>query len=205
MVSINFLMRIKGVITFLALLAALQFGSATTASAQASFDVKLFGLMNGQGKDGAKLHFGASRESVAKMLGQPNKKERLVDEIEGGFYEVVYYRTNKLFFKKNQLEGFELHDNSLAYGKSPETAFRVGAKISFAAKPSKPSAVAGANYRLSGKPLTDFEVDTKPGKSRNVPYSLVALSYPKYGATLGDDGGLELLFDASHKLIMLAF
>ena len=186
-----------------ALLALLGF-RAPAATAQATFDVKLFGLMSTQGKSSAKVHFGASREEANKVFGQPTKQERLVDEIEGGFIDVVFYRTNKLYFKKKKLEGFELHDNTLAYGKSPESAFRIGSKVAFVSKTPPKSTSVGANYLLNGKPLTDFEVDTKPGKSRNVNYSLVALSYPKYGATLGDDGALELLFDANYQLIMLA-
>ena len=186
-----------------ALLAFLGF-NAPVVTAQATFDAKQFGLMTAQGKSSAKVHFGASREEVGKVFGQPTKKARLADEIEGGFIDVVFYRTNKLYFKRNRLEGFELHDSSLAYGKSPASAFRIGSKVASVPKTYPKGASVGANYLLNGTPLADFEVDTKPGKSRNVNYSLIALSYPKFGATLADDGALELLFDANHRLIMLA-
>ena len=177
---------------------------ASTVAAQAAFDVKPFGLMRGQGQGGSRVHFGASREVATKVLGQPTKKERVVDEIEGGFVDVVFYRTNKLYFKNNSLEGFELSDNFLAYGKSPETAFRIGSKISSTTQKPQPGAAIGGNYLLDGKPLVGFEVDAKRGKSRNVLYSLVAVSRLKYGDVYVDETALELLFDANGKLILIA-
>ena len=187
-----------------ALLAFLGF-AAPGLMAQPTFNAKLFGLMRGDGKDVTRLYFGASKENVAKLLGQPTKKERLVDEIEGGFYEVIHYQANKLYFKKNSLQSFELHDNLLVYGKSFETAYRIGSKISPAAKNSSNKVATSANYLLNGKPLVNFEVDSKPGKSRNIKYNLIAVSYPKFGATIADASALELLFNANNQLTVLAY
>ena len=160
--------------------------------------------MRGQGNSRARVAYGASREATTKALGQPTKKVRLVDEIEGGCFNVVYYQTNKLHFKKNRLEGFELHNDFLAYGQSPETAFCIGSKVSHAAKNLQPGAPIGASYRISGKPLSEFEVDAKGGKSRNVLYRLAAVSYSKHNGVYIDATALELLFDANDWLILIA-
>ncbi|MDQ2794155.1 MAG: hypothetical protein M3Y12_09130 [Bacteroidota bacterium] len=178
---------------------------APAVQAQPTFNANLFGLMKGDGKDATRLHFGASKENVASLLGQPTKTERLVDEIEGGFYEVVYYRANKLYFKKNSLQSFELHDNLLIYGKSFETAYRIGTKIYQVTKNSSKQAATSANYLLNGKPLVNFKVDPKPGKSRNINYSLIAVSYPKFGDTIADASALQLLFNANNQLAVLAY
>lgn len=160
--------------------------------------------MRGHGKDEPKVHFAASREVATKVLCQPTKKKRLVDEIRGGFVDVALYRTNKLYFKKNSLQGFELRDNSLAYGKSPETAFRIGSKIYSTAKKPQPGATTGANYLLDAKPLAGFGVDTLWDLSRNVSHSLAVVSYPKYGGVYADEMALELLLDSNGRLVLIA-
>ncbi len=114
---------------------------------------------------------------------------------------VLYYHANRLYFLKDRLEGFELNDNTLAFGKSYEQAFRVGAVLKATAKQGAPgNAGLGARYLVGSTPLVGLNVNTKPGRSRNLSYKTCASNYTRWGKQ-GYDAWFEILFDANDKII----
>lgn len=191
---------------FLALLASLQLAWVPVA-AQRPFDVKGLGLVSGRQGSKAKLCFGESREAAIKALGHPTKTAKLYSEVDNATMTVFYYRANKLYFLKNQLQDFELNDNTLVFGKSHEQAFSVGYKLTADAKQIIPD-VAASNkhkrYLLNSKPLADLIIDTKPGKSRNIAYKTIAYNSIRYGNKNVDASSLEILFDANNRVMQIA-
>ncbi|GAA3965547.1 hypothetical protein [Hymenobacter antarcticus] len=185
----------------LVILALLELASAPVATAQRFFDTKGMGLMKGQQPGTSKLNYGDNRAVAVKVLGKPTKTAKMYFEIEHDTAVVYYYRTNKLYFLKGHLIDFELNDNTLAFGKTPDQALRIGSRLIVVAGQAKTA--SAKRYLLNNQPLVDLIVDTKPGKSRNVNYSTVAYNSIRYG-TINSDASIEILFDANNKVILIA-
>ena len=187
--------------TLLVIVALLQLACAPGATAQRAFNIQGMGLMNGRQPGKTKLDFGESRAAAVKALGKPTKTAKMYFEIDNAMADVYFYHTNKLYFLKDQLVDFELNDNTLAFGKSYQQAFRIGSKLTAVAGQAK--AATAPRYMLNNQPLVDLLVETKPGKSRNVHYSTVAYNSTRYG-TVNSDDSFEILFDANNKVILIA-
>lgn len=188
----------------LAVIIAWQWGwAAAPAAAQRGFDTKLLGLLDGQHRGAAPLYFGQSRAAATRALGKPTKKSKMYFEMDNDTAVVYYYRTNILYFLKDRLIDFELNDNTLAFGKLYEQAFRVGAKLTTYTKPQNSGAAARTYYAVGSNPLQDLKVDTKPGKSRNINYQAIAHNSTRYGK-VECDSWFEILFGADRKIINIA-
>ena len=194
----------KNKTALLALLAVLQMASVPLANAQRGFDIKGMVLMDGRKPGKATFDVNGSRAAAVRALGKPTKIEKQYDEIDNDTAVVYYYRTNKLYFLKDQLLDFVLNDNTLAFGRSYEQAFRVGALLTSAPAQRKAGAPAASKRHFLNKlPPTDLHVDTEPGKSRNIPYAAMAYNNTRYGAT-ETDAHFEILFDAKNRVIQIA-
>ena len=188
-------------IALLAALAALQLSGVSVAHAQQGFDMKPLGLISSPQKGGLSLRIGQSRATAIKCLGTPTKQGKVFFEIDDDTAVVLYYHANRLYFLKDRLEGFELNDNTLVFGKSYEQAFRVGAILKITAKQGAPgNAGLGARYLVGSTPLVGLHVNTKSGRSRNLNYGTCASNYTRWGKQ-GYDAWFEMLFDANNKII----
>lgn len=192
----------------LAIIIAWQWGwAAAPAAAQRGFDVKPLGLLDSQRKQHkgkSLLRIGQSQAAAIEVLGKPTRRSKMYFEMDEDTAVVFHYRTNILYFLKDKLEGFELNDNTLAFGKSYEQAFRVGAKLTTYTKFRAPGAAEHISYAVGGtNSLRDLAVDTKPGKSRNISYQAVAYNSTRYG-NVEYDGWFEILFGADHGIINIA-
>ena len=183
------------------ILVLLQLAGAPVATAQRFFDIKGMGLMKGLQPGTAKLSCGDSRAAAIKALGKPTKTAKMYFEIDNDTAVVYYYRTNKLYFLKGHLVDFELNDNTLAFGKTPGQALRIGSRLTAVAGQAKTA--TAKRYLLNNQPLVNLIVDTKPGKSRNVNYATVAYNNIRYGTT-NTDASIEILFDSNDKVILIA-
>ena len=185
----------------LVILFLLQLAAAPVAMAQRFFDAKGMGLMKGQQPGTVNLNYGNSQAAAIIALGKPTKTAKMYFEIDNDTAIVYYYRTNKLYFLKSHLVDFELNDNTLAFGKTPAQALRIGSRLTAVTGQAKPGTVK--RYLLNNQPLVDLIVDTKPGKSRNVNYVTVAYNSIRYG-TVNTDASIEILFDANNRVILIA-
>lgn len=191
----------KRITMLLVVVALFQLVCAPVATAQRQFDIKGMGLMNARQPGGAKLSFGQNRAAAIKALGKPTKTAKVYFEMDNDTAVVCYYHTNKLYFLKGCLVDFELNDNTLAFGRTYEQAFRIGSKLTAVAGPAK--AATATRYLLNNQPLVDLIVHTKPGKSRNVNYATVAYNSTRWG-NVNSDASIELLFDANNRVILIA-
>jgi len=171
---------------------------ASAAQAQQHFDVTPCALMSAQGKAGGRLLLGQSRAQAMAALGAPTKQAKVYFEIDADTAVVFYYRSNMLYFVKDKLTSFELSDNTLAFGKAPEQAFRVGAVLTAPAGQAAASA-----YLLNNAPLENLKVDAEPGESADYQYNVLASSPIKYGAN-NADGIFEMFFDKKNKLFHIS-
>ena len=196
--------------TLLAIVAAMHVGWIAPANAQKGFDVQHLGLINCQRKGKAKLDLGHSSKAAIRALGKPTQKGKMYFEMDADTALVLYYRTNRLYFLKDALVGFELNDNTLAYGKSPEQAFRVGSALTTEVKLSRNVKQINAGgpavttrYLVDKTTLRGLKLENKPGKSRNINYKIIAHNHTRYGDEKYD-GWFEMLFDAKNKVINIA-
>ena len=187
----------KNIASFLALAVFLALNGSLAAEAQKRFDVKPFGLMSSQGT--AKLSLGQSQEEAVKALGPPSQMDMVFSEVNRRKLVVYYYNANKLYFLDDVFVTFELHDNTLVFGKSIEEAFSVGAKIIVDGKVT----TTEGHYLVNNTPLDDLKVNNKPGKCANIQYNRIASSYTKYG-DVKTDGLFQMLFDSNNKVIYIA-
>ena len=188
-------------IALLATLAALQLSGLSVAHTQQGFDMKPLGLISSPQKGRLPLRIGQSRAVAIKRLGTPTKQGKVFFEIDDDTAVVLYYHANRLYFLKDRLEGFELNDNTLVFGKSYEQAFRVGAVLKATAKQGAlGNAGLGSRYLVGSTPLAGLHVNTKPGRSRNLNYKTSASNYTRWGKQ-GYDAWFEMLFDANNKII----
>ncbi len=193
----------KKIVALLAIFAALQV-RISTAQAQQGFDMKPLGLINSQLKGKQPLRFGQSRAAAIKALGTPTNQGKEYFEMDRATAVVLYYHANVLYFVKDQLDCFELNDNTLALGRSSDQAFRVGSALKANARQTAAGNVAsGARYRVGNIPLVDLRVDTKPGKSGNLNYKTIAYNNTRWGSQECDEW-IEILFDANNKIIKIA-
>ena len=200
----------KRVATLLAIVAISHLCWITTARAQKGFDVQHLGLINCQLKGKAKLDLGQSSKAAIKVLGKPTQKGKMYFEMDADTALVFYYHANRLYFLKDALVGFELNDNTLAFGKSAEQAFRVGSLLTTVVKLSTNVKQVNAGgpavttrYLVDKTTLKGLKMDNKPGKSRNINYKIIAHNYTRYGDEKYD-GWFEMLFDAKNKVINIA-
>lgn len=188
-------------IALLATLAALQLSGLPVAHAQQGFDMEPLGLISSPQKGRIPLRIGQSRAVAIKRLGTPTKQGKVFFEMDDDTAVVLYYHANRLYFLKDRLEGFELNDNTLAFGRSYEQAFRVGAVLKAPAKQGAPgNAGLGVRYLVGSTPLVGLHVNTKPGRSRNLNYKTSASNYTRWGKQ-EYDAWFEMLFDANNKII----
>ena len=185
----------------LVILPLLQLAAAPVATAQRFFDAKGMGLMKGQQPGTVNLNYGDSQAAAIIALGKPTKTAKMYFEMDNDTATVYYYRTNKLYFLKSHLVDFELNDNTLAFGKTPAQALRIGSRLTAVAGQTKTA--KAKQYLLNNQPLVDLIVDAKPGKSRNVNYVTVAYNSIRYG-TVNTDASIEILFDANNRVILIA-
>lgn len=163
--------------------------------------MKPLGLINSEKKGEMPVRIGQSQAATIKALGKPTKRGKQYFEIDEDTAVVLYYHANKLFFLKNELEGFELNDNTLAFGKSYEQSFRVGSTLKANAKQGAPgNAGLGARYLVDSTPLVNLPVSTKPGRSRNINYKTNACNTTRWGKQ-EYDSWFEILFDANNKIV----
>ncbi|MCC3152329.1 hypothetical protein Q3A66_03610 [Hymenobacter sp. BT770] len=200
----------KRIACLLAIVMAWQLGWGTTAFAQKGFDVQHLGLLNAKTGSKTKLGLGQGTKAAVKALGRPTRKGSMYFEMEADTAVVYYYNANKLYFLKDGLVGFELNDNTLAFGKSPEQAFRVGGVLTSEIKPftETKSLKSGApttytRYLIDNNVLRDLKPIAKPGRSRNINYKAIAANHTRYGDEKYD-GWFEILFDGDNRVINIA-
>jgi hypothetical protein len=190
--------------TLLVLLVALQISGLAAAQAQKGFDVKGWSLFNVQRGDKGRFGVDQSCRAAIKALGLPTKRGKEYFEIDEDTATVLYYHANRLYFLKDALVRFELNDNMLTFGPSFKQAFRVGAPLTIEIKKDGPGPpVASPRYLIEATPLKYLKVVEKPGKSRNIRYSLIAYNHLRYGDEKYD-GWFEILFDGNRKVINIA-
>jgi len=194
----------KNFAALLLLVAALVLGAAPQVRAQKQrFDLQPFGLISAQTPDKAPLHLGQSYEDAVRALGNPSSTDREFAEFANAKLDVLYYNRNKLYFLDGALINFELHDNTLVFGKTYETAFCVGAKITAETNPDgSPTPPEQTRYLVNNTPVEELKVADKPGKTANISYKLIARGPTKMGDTKSD-GMFEMLFDARNKLVYI--
>lgn len=194
----------KNIAALLALATVLLLGATSTALAQKQrFDLQPLGLINAQTPDKAPLHLGQSREDAVRALGNPTSTDREFSESSNGKLDVLYYNRNKLYFLDDAFVNFELHDNTLVFGKTFDSAFCVGATITTETNPDgSPTPPEQTRYLVDNTPVSELHVAEKPGKSANIAYKLIASGYTKFGEKKSD-GFFEMLFDARNKLVYI--
>lgn len=164
--------------------------STIAAHAQRAVPASLFALRPSQSSRQA-VTYGDTKSTVVRVLGAPAKTTRFYYEIDRVWATVLHYGPNELYFVAGRLESIALHDGSWVIGQLGRPGFRVG---------SVPSAAALKGG--GGAPLAfgSFELENKPGTSRNLTYH--AISYGNFKTPQGgvSDDGYELLFDAQGRV-----
>lgn len=172
------------------LLTTVLSGSALMACAQEVVNYHAFALRPGA-TSRTVIYYGASKQAVLRALGKPTKTTRFYYEIDRLWATVLHYGPNQLFFANGKLDIAELHDNRWTIGQLGGFTFRVGSALS---RPPGKAPVFGK-----------FQVEDKPGKSRNFTYS--AISYGAFGDGhyVADDDGYEILFDKQGRVTHVFF
>ena len=165
------------------LLAGFVLGFTLAAHAQ-NVVASAFGLRPSAASSQRTVELGASKSQVIKVLGPPSKTSRFYSEIDEKWWPLLHYGSNKLYFDGNVLALVELSDARFTVGKPGTTGFHVGSVLP-KAKPGKAKPARAFGY---------FNVEHKPGKSRNLNYSAIS-----HGYMLTEKGqGLDVLYEIQY-------
>jgi hypothetical protein len=165
-------------------------GSTTAACAQRAVPSSLFGLRPSQSSQQV-VNYGDTKSTLLRVLGSPTKTTRFYYEIERVWATVLHYGPNELYLVGGKLESMALHDGRWVIGPLGKPGFRVGSV------PTKAALQAG-----SGVPLAfgSFEVENKPGTSRNLAYHAISAGNFKMPQGGVSDDSYEILFDAQGRV-----
>jgi hypothetical protein len=165
-------------------------GSATATYAQRAVPSSLFGLRPSQSSSQV-VTYGAAKSTLLRVLGAPTKTTRFYYEIEKVWATVLHYGPNELYLVDGRLASVALHDGRWVIGPLGKPGFRVGSV------PSKAALQAGPGAPLA---FGSFEVENKPGNSRNLAYHAISTGNFKMPQGGVSDDGYEILFDAQGRV-----
>ncbi|RZL13558.1 MAG: hypothetical protein EOO62_07780 [Hymenobacter sp.] len=168
-------------------------GFALAAHAQ-DVVASAFGLRPSAGSSQRTVALGASKGQVIQVLGAPSKTSRFYSEIDEKWWPLLQYGSNQLYFNENKLALAELSDARFTVGKPGTAGFHVGSVLP-KAKPGSAKPAPAFGY---------FNVERKPGKSRNLSYSAISYGYMKTEKGQGLDVLYEIQYDHQGRVTHIA-
>ncbi|MFD1470808.1 hypothetical protein ACFQ48_21475 [Hymenobacter caeli] len=194
-------MKIVKIAAVLALVVALCADLCNAAHAQQTIDIKQIGLRNGRVGATTALYLGQNSEAAIRVLGNPTKTGKEFIETQEGNADVFYYKSNRLYFVKDTLVGFDLRDESLVIGETIITSFGVNYKIANTPRQiAKDTQRKSPHFINSSRILVGFVWGKNPGETRNQRYSSKFFGF-LFNGPKDINSWLEILFDDSGEVI----
>lgn len=170
-----------------ALLRSIVLSSALLSSALATraqaVVTSVFGLRPSTSSSQQVVGLGDSKSQVIRVLGPPTKTSRYYAETENAWATVLHYGPNELDFTHDRLGLVELHDARFTVGRPGTTGFHVGSVL--------PKPKSGKTPLAFGS----FQVEYKPGTSRNLAYSAISSGNMKTAKGQVVDVAYEIQYD----------
>jgi len=170
--------------------ASVLVASSMAAQAQA-VRTSVFELRPSQSSPQA-VKYGDTQATVLRVLGPPTKTSRFYYEIDRVWATFLHYGPNELHFVGGRLASMVLHDGRWVIGPPGTPGFRVGSVLSKAARQAGPGAPLAFGI---------FEVENKPGRAYNLPYSAISSGNFKVPQGGVSDDGYAILYNAQGKVI----